>query len=87
MARILPPMKIQSAFWKPRLPILAIGILSLIGGLNDIFSKHAGRTNGAQYFGIDAVLIGIVFAVAGVICLIVGFKKKPQVTSSEPSQK
>ena len=80
-------MKIQSAFWKPRLPILVIGILSLVGGLNDIFSKHAGRTNGEQYFGVDAVQIGIVFAVAGVICLIVGFKKKPQVTSSEPSQK
>jgi len=80
-------MKIQYAFWKPRFPILVIGILSLIGGLNDIFSKHAGRTNGAQYFGVDAVLIGIVFAVAGVICLIVGFKKKPLVTPSEPSQK
>jgi hypothetical protein len=67
-------MKIQSAFWKPRLPILGIGILSLIGGLNDIFSKHAGRTNGEQFFGFDAVLIGIVFAVAGVICLIVGLR-------------
>jgi glycerol-3-phosphate acyltransferase PlsY len=80
-------MKIQSEYWKPRLPILGIGILSLLGGLNDIFSKHAGRTNGAQYFGVDALLIGIVFAVAGVICLIVGFMKKPQVTPSEPSQK
>ena len=69
-------MRFNTHYWKPRLPILLIGILSLLGGLNDIFFKHAGRTNGAQYFGVDAVLIGIVFAVAGVICLIVGFKKK-----------
>ena len=67
-------MKPTSAFWKPRLPILAIGILSILGGLNDIFSKHAGRHNGEQFFGFDAVLIGIVFVVAGVICLIGGLR-------------
>ena len=72
-------MRFHIDYWKSRLPILLIGILSLLGGLNDIFSKHAGRANGEQYYGIDAVLIGVVFAVAGVICLIVGFKKKPQV--------
>lgn len=71
-------MKITAAFWKPRLPILLIGVLSVLGGLNDIFSKHAGRHNGEQFFGFDAVLIGIVFVVAGVICLIVGLKKSPK---------
>jgi len=71
-------MKIKSAFLKQRLPILAIGILSILGGLNDIFSKHAGRHNGEQFFGFDAVLIGIVFVVAGVICLIVGLRNPPK---------
>jgi uncharacterized membrane protein HdeD (DUF308 family) len=78
-------MRITSTVWKPRLPILVIGILSLLGGLNDIFSKNAGRHNGEQFFGLDGVLIGIVFAVAGVICLIFGLKKS-QVKPSEPSQ-
>jgi uncharacterized membrane protein HdeD (DUF308 family) len=71
-------MKITSPLWKPRLPILAIGIFSLLGGLIDIFSKHAGRHNGDQFFGFDAVLIGIVFVVTGVICLIIGLKKSPK---------
>lgn len=74
-------MRINPDYWKPRLPILLIGILSLLGGLNDIYSKQAGRTNGEQYFGFDAILIGIVFVVAGVICLIIGLKK-----SSNPSK-
>ena len=61
-----------------RLPLLVIGIFSLLGGLNDIFSKHAGRHNGAQFLGFEGMLIGIVFAAAGVICLIFGLKQPPK---------
>jgi Na+/H+ antiporter NhaC len=80
-------MKITYDYWKPRIATLAISISFILIGVTAVSSKHVGKVNGIQYYGIDAVLIGIVFAVAGVICLIVGFKKKPQVTPSEPSQK
>ena len=71
-------MKINYDYWKPRIATLAISISFILIGVIAISSKHIGKVNGIQYYGIDAVLIGIVFAVAGVICLIVGLRNPPK---------
>jgi hypothetical protein len=70
-------MKINASYLNSRIGILLIGIISILGGLKDISSRHVGGGIRDQYFGTSAVVIGIVFVVAGVVCLIVGFRKKP----------
>jgi hypothetical protein len=69
-------MKIDFDYWKPRVGILFVGSLSILNGVIDIVSKHAGGGIRDEYFGTNAVVIGIVFVVAGVICVIVEFRKK-----------
>ena len=62
-------------FWKPRLGILAVGIICILLGVTYVVSKHAGGGNREQYFGYEAVIIGIVFIIFGVCCVFIGMKR------------
>jgi hypothetical protein len=74
-------MKINASYWRSRFGILLIGLLSILGGVKDIVSKHTGGGIRDQYFGTSAIVAGVVFVAAGVICLIVGFRNKPPTES------
>jgi|688.fasta_scaffold130265_2 Na+/H+ antiporter NhaC len=68
-------MRIKSDYWKQRIGTLTIATLFILIGISAVLSKHVGKVNGIQYYGTDAIHIGIIFIAAGLICLFVGFRK------------